>query len=156
MNLNLTLAFQVLFFIIFVWFSKRFVWTPIVGALNERKTRIADGLAAAEQGQIAEQEGRQKAEEVIDEARQQASEIINKAEKYGSELVEQAKRNAREEEGKILTAARAEIDTEINRARESLRQQVGELAVAGARQILKKEVDASAHAKLLDDLAAKL
>ncbi|MCY4148294.1 MAG: F0F1 ATP synthase subunit B [Gammaproteobacteria bacterium] len=156
MNLNLTLAFQVLFFVIFVWFSKRFVWTPIIGALNERKTRIADGLAAAEQGQAAEQEGRKKAEEVIDEAKQQASEIINKAEKYGSELVEQAKQNAREEEGKILTAARAEIDTEINRARESLRQQVGELAVAGARQILRKEVDASAHAQLLDDLAAKL
>ncbi|MYB34744.1 MAG: F0F1 ATP synthase subunit B [Gammaproteobacteria bacterium] len=156
MNLNLTLAFQVLFFIVFVWFSKRFVWTPIIGALNERKTKIADGLAAAEKGQIAEQEGRQKAEAVIDEAKQQASEIINKAEKYGSELVEQAKQNAREEEGKILTAARAEIDTEINRARESLRQQVGELAVAGARQILKKEVDATAHAKLLDDLAAKL
>ena len=156
MNLNLTLAFQVLFFVIFVWFSKRFVWMPIIGALNERKTRIADGLAAAEQGQAAEQEGRKKAEEVIDEAKQQASEIINKAEKYGSELVEQAKQNAREEEGKILTAARAEIDTEINRARESLRQQVGELAVAGARQILRKEVDASAHAQLLDDLAAKL
>ncbi len=156
MNLNLTLVFQVLFFIIFVWFSKRYVWTPIIGALNERKTRIADGLAAAEKGQIAEEEGRQKAEEVIDEAKQQASEIISKAEKYGSELVEQAKQSAHEEEGKILTAARAEIDTEINRARESLRRQVGELAVAGARQILKKEVDASAHAKLLDDLAARL
>jgi len=156
MNLNLTLVFQVLFFIIFVWFSKRYVWTPIIGALDERKTRIADGLAAAEKGQIAEEEGRQKAEEVIDEAKQQASEIISKAEKYGSELVEQAKQSAHEEEGKILTAARAEIDTEINRARESLRRQVGELAVAGARQILKKEVDASAHAKLLDDLAARL
>ncbi len=156
MNLNLTLVFQVLFFIIFVWFSKRYVWTPIIGVLNERKTRIADGLAAAEKGQIAEEEGRQKAEEVIDEAKQQASEIISKAEKYGSELVEQAKQSAHEEEGKILTAARAEIDTEINRARESLRRQVGELAVAGARQILKKEVDASAHAKLLDDLAARL
>ncbi|MCY4051180.1 MAG: F0F1 ATP synthase subunit B [Gammaproteobacteria bacterium] len=156
MNLNLTLAFQVLFFIIFVWFSKRYVWTPIIGALNERKTKIADGLAAAEKGQMAEQEGRQKAEEVIGEAKQQAGEIISKAEKYGNELVEQAKQNAREEEEKILTAARAEIDTEMNRARESLRQQVGELAVAGARQILKKEVDASAHAKLLNDLAARL
>lgn len=156
MNLNLTLAFQVLFFIIFVWFSKRFVWQPIIGALNERKTKIADGLAAAEKGQMAEQEGRQKAEQVIGQAKQQASEIINKAEKYGSELVEQAKANAHEEEGKILAAARAEIDAETNRARESLRQQVGELAVAGAQQILKKEVDASAHSQLLDDLAAKL
>lgn len=156
MNLNLTLAFQVLFFIIFVWFSKRFVWQPIMGALDERKTRIADGLAAAEKGQMAEQEGRQKADEMVEQAKLQASEIISKAEKYGGELVEQAKENAREEEGKILTAARAEIDTEINRAREALRQQVGELAVAGAQQILQKEIDESSHSQLLDKLAAKL
>lgn len=156
MNLNLTLAFQVLFFIVFVWFSKQFVWRPIIGALNERKTRIADGLAAAEKGHMAEEEGRQKADEVVNQAKEQASEIISKAEKYGSELVEQAKEKAREEEGRILTAARAEIDTEINRAREVLRHQVGELAVTGARQILKREVDASAHSQLLDDLATKL
>ncbi|MXZ80726.1 MAG: F0F1 ATP synthase subunit B [Gammaproteobacteria bacterium] len=156
MNLNLTLAFQVLFFIVFVWFSKQFVWRPIIGALNERKTRIADGLAAAEKGHMAEEEGRQKADEVVNQAKEQASEIISKAEKYGSELVEQAKEKAIEEEGRILTAARAEIDTEINRAREVLRHQVGELAVDGARQILKREVDASAHSRLLDDLAAKL
>ncbi len=156
MNLNLTMAFQVLFFVIFVWFTKKFVWTPIIGALNERKTQIADGLAAAEKGQQAEQEGRNQAEQVIAEAKNQASEIIGKAEKHGSELVDDAKSNAREEGERIMTAARAEIDTELNKAKESLRSQVSALVVAGAQQILKKEVDAKAHADILDDLAAKL
>lgn len=156
MNLNLTLAFQVLFFIVFVWFSKRFVWTPIIGALNERKTRVADGLAAAEKGHKAEQEGHEQAEQLIVEARSRASEIIGKAEKHGSELVEEAKSNAKKEGERMIAAAKAEIDSEINRAKETLRKQVSELAVVGARQILKKEVDADVHARLLDDLAAKL
>ena len=156
MNVNLTLLFQVLFFAVFVWFSKKFVWTPIIGALNERKTQIADGLAAAEKGQMAEQEGRAEAEKVIAAAKAQASEIIGKAEKHGAELVDEAKSNAKVEGERIMTAAQAEIETEINKAKESLRSQVSELAVAGAKQILKKEVDAAAHAELLDDLAAKL
>ena len=156
MNLNLTLAFQVLFFIGFVWFSKKFVWTPIIGALHERKTKIADGLAAAEKGQMAEQEGRNQAEQVITEAKGQANEIIGKAEKRGTELVDEARRNAKLEGERIPAAARAEIETEVNKAKESLRGQVSELAVAGAQQILKKEVDAKAHADLLNQLAAKL
>ena len=156
MNLNLTMAFQVLFFIGFVWFSKKFVWIPIIGALNERKIRIADGLAAAEKGYRAEQDAHLQAEAFVNEAKAQASEIISRAEKHGGELVEQAKSNARKEGERILITARTEIDTEVNRARESLRKQVGELAVAGARQVLKREIDGSAHAKLLDDLAAKL
>jgi F-type H+-transporting ATPase subunit b len=156
MNLNLTMAFQVLFFIVFVWFSKKFVWAPIIGALHERKNQIADGLAAAEKGQQAEQEGRVQADQFIAEAKGQAGEIISKAEKHGSELVDEAKVNAREEGERIMTAARVEIDTELNKAKESLRKQVSELAVAGAQQILKREVDAKSHADLLDDLAAKL
>ena len=156
MNLNLTLAFQVLFFIVFVWFTKRFVWTPIIGALNERKTQIAEGLAAAEKGLQAEEEGRKQADEIIAEAKVQASDIIGKAEKHGVELVDEAKNNAREEGERIMNAAKAEIDTELNKAKESLRRQVSELAVAGAQQILKKEVDEKAHSDILDDLAAKL
>ena len=156
MNLNLTLAFQVLFFIVFVWFTKRFVWTPIIGALNERKTQIADGLAAAEKGLQAEEEGRKQADEIIAEAKVQASDIIGKAEKHGVELVDEAKNNAREEGERIMNAARAEIDTELNKAKESLRRQVSELAVAGAQQILKREVDEKAHSDILDDLATKL
>ena len=156
MNINLTLLFQVAFFAVFVWFCKKYVWPPIISALNERKTQIADGLAAAEKGQLAEQEGRAEAEKVIAEAKAQAGEIIGKAEKYGAELVDEAKSNAKVEGERIMTAAQAEIETEINKAKESLRAQVSELAVAGAQQILKKEVDAKAHAELLDDLAAKL
>ncbi len=156
MNLNLTLAFQVLFFIGFVWFSKKFVWTPIIGALHDRKTKIADGLAAAEKGQMAEQEGRNQAEQVITEAKGQANEIIGKAEKRGTELLDEARGNAKQEGERIAAAARAEIETEVNKAKESLRGQVSELAVAGAQQILKKEVDAEAHTDLLNQLAAKL
>lgn len=156
MNLNLTLAFQVLFFIGFVWFSKRFVWTPIIGALHQRKTEIADGLAAAEKGQLAEQKGRDQAQQVIAQAKEQANEIIGKAEKRGTELVDEARGNAKQEGERITAAAQAEIDTEVNKAKETLRKQVGELAVAGARQILKREVDDKAHSVLLDDLAAKL
>ncbi len=156
MNLNLTLAFQVLFFIVFVWFSKKFVWTPIMGALNERKTRIADGLAAAEKGLMAEAEGQKQAEEVILEAKNQANDIIGKAEKRGSELVDEARGTARQESERILNAARTEIDTELNKAKDALRGQVSQLAIAGAQQILGREVDEKAHADILDDLAAKL
>ena len=156
MNLNLTLAFQVLFFIGFVWFSKKFVWMPIIGALHQRKTQIADGLAAAEKGQMAEQQGHDQAQRVIAEAKNQANEIIGKAEKRGAELVDEARDSAKQEGERIAAAAQAEIDTELNKAKETLRRQVGELAVAGARQILKREVDGKAHAELLDGLAAKL
>lgn len=156
MNLNLTLAFQMLFFVGFVWFCKKFVWAPIITALHQRKTQIADGMAAAEKGQMAEQEGRDQAQQVIAEAKSQASEIIGKAEKRGTELVDEARDNAKQEGERITTAAQAEIDSEINKAKETLRRQVGELAVTGARQILKREVDDKAHTALLDDLAAKL
>ena len=156
MNINLTLLFQVLFFIVFVWFSKRFVWTPLIGALNQRKTTIADGLAAAEKGRAAESQGKQRADETVAEATAQAKEIIARAEKRGAELVDEAKESARAEGQRIVTAARAEVDTELNRAKESLRGKVGELAVAGARQILGREIDADAHDSMLKDLAGKL
>jgi len=156
MNVNLTLLFQVIFFAIFVWFCKKYVWTFLISALDERKTRIADGLAAAEKGQMAEEDGRKAAEKVIAEAKAQASEIIARAEKRDSEMVDEAKLSARQEGDRILAAAQAELETELNRAKESLRAQVSELAVAGAQKILKREVDAKAHADILDDLAAKL
>ena len=156
MNINLTLLFQVLFFAIFVWFSKKFVWAPMIGALNARKANIADGLASADKGRMAEEEGRRQAEVVIAEAKAQAGEIISRAEKRGGELVDEAKENARNEGERMSIAARAEIDTELNKAKETLRTEVGELAVAGARQILNREIDPKTHAELLDGLAAKL
>ncbi len=156
MNINVTLFYQMIFFILFVWFTKRFVWSPLIGAIHARRTTIADGLAAAEKGQQAEEEGHKKAEQFVSQAKEQASEIISKAEKQGAELVEEARNTAKDEGERILSAARGEIETEVNKAKESLRAQVSELAVAGAQQILKKEVDAKVHAELLDRLAAKL
>ncbi|MGR3984544.1 MAG: F0F1 ATP synthase subunit B [Gammaproteobacteria bacterium] len=156
MNINLTMLFQVLFFAVFVWFSKKFVWAPIIGALNARKTAIADGLAAAEKGRQAEEDGRRHAQREIDDAKTQAAEIIRRAEKRGGEVVDEAKTAARAEGLRLVESARGEIDTEMSKAREALRAEVGELAVAGARQILQREIDPKAHAELLGQLAAKL
>ncbi len=156
MNINVTLLWQMVFFVIFVWFTKKFVWTPIIGVINERKTTIADGLAAAEKGQRAEEEGLKKAEEVVADAKTRATEIISRAEKHGQELVEEAKSRARTEGERIVASAQDDIQTELNKAREALRGQVGELAVEGARKILGREIDSRAHADLLDRLAARL
>ncbi len=156
MNINVTLLWQMVFFVIFVWFTKKFVWTPIIGVINERKTTIADGLAAAEKGQRAEEDGLKKAEEVVADAKTRATEIISRAEKHGQELVEEAKSRARTEGERIVASAQDDIQTELNKAREVLRGQVGELAVEGARKILDREIDSRAHADLLDRLAAKL
>ena len=156
MNINLTLIGQLITFIVFAWFTKKFVWTPIINALAERRTTIADGLAAADKGHAAAAEGEVQAAKLVEEAKSQASEILTKAEKRGTEIVSEAKTDAGTEGDRILVAARAEIDTEVSKAKESLRAQVSELAIAGAQQILKREVDAKAHADLLDDLAAKL
>ena len=156
MNINLTLLGQLITFIVFVWFCKQYVWTPIINALAERRTTIADGLAAADKGQAAQAEGEIQAGKLVEEAKGQAAEILNKAEKRGTEIVSEAKTEAGDEGDRILVAARAEIDTEVSKAKESLRAQVSELAVAGAQQILKREVDEKAHADLLDDLAARL
>lgn len=156
MNINITLLWQMGFFLVFVWFCKAYVWGPILGAINERRTTIADGLAAAEKGQQAEAEGMKQAEQFVTQAKGQASEIVNKAEKQGNELVDQARAQATAEKERILAQAREEIETETNKARQALRGQVTELAVAGAQQILQREVDAKAHADLLDQLATKL
>lgn len=156
MNINLTLIGQLITFIVFVWFCKQYVWTPIINALAERRTTIADGLAAADKGQAAQAEGEVQAGILVEEAKGQAAEILSKAEKRGSDIVSEAKTEAGDEGDRILVAARAEIDTEVSKAKEGLRAQVSELAIAGAQQILKREVDEKAHANLLNDLAAKL
>ena len=156
MNINATLIGQTIAFAVFVWFCMKFIWPPIVTALNERKTRIADGLAAAEEGRQEKAEAEQNAIRVLDEAKDQAQEIIRRAERRETEMVEEAKSTSRTEGERILTAARGEIDKEVNLARERLRQEVAVLAVAGAGQILAREVDANAHSKMLDELTAQL
>jgi F-type H+-transporting ATPase subunit b len=156
MNLNLTMIVQALFFAVFVWFSKKYVWTPLIGALNERKTQIADGLAAAEKGQAAEEEARIEAEKVIAEAKTQASQIIANAEKRGGAVVEEAKATASSEKERIIASAQTEVEQDVHSAREALRSQVSSIAVAAASKIVDKEIDEAAHAGLLDDLVQQL
>lgn len=156
MEFNLTLIGQMITFGLLVWFTMTYVWPPIISALRERQAKIAEGLAAAEQGEQAQEEAAAKAEQMIKDARQQAQEIIRQAERRANEIVEESKGNAREEGERLLAAARAEIEQESNRAREQLRGQVADIAVRGARAVLGKEVDASAHSKLLDELVQQL
>ncbi|MGV6826951.1 MAG: F0F1 ATP synthase subunit B [bacterium] len=156
MNINLTLFGQMAAFIVFVWFTMKFVWPPIVNALNERKKQIADGLAAAERGAHEQELAEQRVVQKIHEAKQQAAEIISKAEKRAAEIVEEAKGDARTEGERLLTAAQAEIEHETNKAREDLRAKVGELVIAGAEKILRKEIDFDTHKDIVDSVASEI
>jgi len=156
MNINLTLIAQLISFAVFVWFTMKYVWPPLVKALEERKAKIADGLAAAERGAHEKELAEQAAKEKLHEAKLQSAEIVARAEKRAAEIVDEAKEKAREEGERILTAARAEIEQEMNKAREALRSRVGELAVAGAEKILRREIDAGAHKEILDELAQQI
>ena len=156
MNINLTLIGQSITFALFVWFCYAFVWPPLVNALEERKKKISEGLAAAERGQHAHELAEKKAAERLKEAKGQASEILAQAQKRASEIVDEAKDDAHVEADRIKAGADAEIEQEINRAREHLRKDVVVLAMAGAEKILKREIDAKAHSAALDDLAAQL
>ena len=156
MNFNATLIGQMITFVIFVWFCMKYIWPPLVNALEERNKRISDGLAAAEQGQKDLEEAKSKVSDSLNEAKQQAQEIINQAQKRANEIVDDAKDTAREEADKIKTAATADIDQQVTAAREQLRKEVSSIAIAGAQQILKREIDAKAHAKVLDELVAQI
>ena len=156
MNINATLIAQTIMFILFVWFCMKFVWPPIMHALSDRKKQIADGLAAGERGkQELEQASKSAADEMLI-AKQKAAEILAQAEKRSSQVVEEAKGLAQEEGDRIVSMAKAEVEQEIVRAREALRQNVADLAVAGAAKILDREVDAKAHADLLKNIKAEL
>ena len=156
MNINLTLIGQSITFAVFVWFCYAYVWPPLINALTERKKQIADGLAAAERGQHEHELAEKKATERLKEAKGQASEILTQAQKRATEIVDEAKDDARTEADRIKSGANAEIEQEVNRAREHLRQEVVVLAMAGAEKVLKREVDATAHASTLNDLAEQL
>ena len=156
MNINLTLIGQSITFLFFVMFVMKFVWPPLVAALEERKITIADGLAAAEKGKHDGELARQRVLDTLKDAKVQAQDIINLAEKRASEIVEESKDNARIEGERIITAANAELEQEVNRAREQLRGQVVSLAVSGASKVLKREIDEKANEDLLKDLVAQL
>lgn len=156
MNINLTLIGQSITFIFFVMFVMKFVWPPLVAALEERKKTIADGLAAAEKGKLDGELAREKVLNTLKDAKAQAQDIINLAEKRASEIVEESKETARAEGERIIAAANAELEQEVNRAREQLRGQVVSLAVSGASKVLKREIDEKANDDLLKDLVAQL
>jgi len=156
MNVNATLFGQMLAFGILIWFTLKFVWPPLLAAIEERQKKIADGLAAADRAAASLKDATAKSDEELKAARQQSAEIVAAANKQAAQLVEQAKTAAATEAERIRTAAKGEVDREIASARESLRKQVGELAVLGASRILKREVDAKAHADVIGDLAARI
>ena len=156
MNINATLIGQSITFFIFVWFCLKFVWPPIIDALNERKARIADGLAAAERGMRAKEEAEAQVQEALAEVKEQAKVLISQAQKRADEIVEAAKDDARGEGDRLIQAAQAEIEQQLNQAREDLRKEVVSIALTGAEQVLMREVDAAAHSEALAKLSAQL
>jgi len=156
MNFNATLIGQMIAFAIFVWFCKKFVWPHIIKAMEDRKTRIADGLAAAEKGVHDLELAEKRALEILHEGKDQSQTLIAQAQKRHDEIVEEAKGNARVEGDRILAAARAEIDQERQQAKVELRQEVARLAVLGAEQILMREVNQTAHKEILDRISTNL
>ena len=156
MNFNLTLIIQMLVFAILIWAVMTFAWPKILGAMEERSRKIAQGLAAADQGQQSLAQAQVKADEVIREAREHAAHIIDQAQKRANELVDEAKTQATAEATRIAASAQSQIELEATRARESLRKDVATLAVSAASKVLEREIDAKTHADLLNKLAAQI
>ncbi|PTR00191.1 F-type H+-transporting ATPase subunit b [Nitrosomonas nitrosa] len=156
MNINFTLISQAVAFSVFIWFTVKFVWPPLLRAIEERQKQIADGLAAGERGKKELELASHRSSEVLKEAKQRATEIITQAEKRAAEIVEEAKENAKIEGDRILVGAKAEIDHEVFAAKEALRRQIADLALAGATKILRREVDAKVHADLLASIEEEL
>ena len=156
MNLNFTLVAQAISFTVFIWLTVKFIWPYMLRAIETRQKTIADGLAAAEQGRRSLEVSSRQAEETVAQARGRAAEILAQAEKRAAQMVDEARAAAKEEGSREKAAAKAEIEQEVTRAREQLRDQVASLAVAGAERILRREVDAKAHADLLDAIKKQL
>ena len=156
MDINATLILQMIAFAVFVWVTMKLAVPPITKAMQDREARIADGLAAADRAAKSLQDASAKSDEALKAARTQAQDILASANKQAATVVEQAKGTAVTEAERIKASARDEVDRELSKAREELRRQVGSLAVAGASKILKREIDAKAHADVLDDLAARV
>jgi F-type H+-transporting ATPase subunit b len=156
MNINFTLFAQAIAFAVLILFTVKFIWPPLLKAIETRQKEIADGLAAAQEGKSALEVAAKKSEVTLNEAKQKASEIIGQAEKRASQIIEEAKATAKTEGERIVAGAKSEIDQEVNRAKEGLREQVANLAIAGAEKILRKEINAKAHGEMLTQLAAEL
>lgn len=156
MDINMTILGQTLAFILFVWFCMKYVWPPLMAAIEKRQKEIADGLYSAERAKKDLDLAQNKAMEQIKEAKQQAAEIIEQANKRRAQIIDEANQDAMGEREKILKQAQAEIEAERNRAKEELRKHVALLAVAGAEKILERQIDKAANSDLVDKLVAEL
>jgi F-type H+-transporting ATPase subunit b len=155
-NINLTLFGQLISFLFFIWFCKKFVWTAIIHSMEERQKKIADGLDAADRASRDLELAQKKATEQLKGAKQEAAAIIEQANKRANQIVDEAKGQAKAEGDRLKVAAQAEIEQEVNRAKEELRNNVATLALAGAEKILKANINESTNRALVDDLAAQL
>ena len=156
MNINLTILAQLISFSIFVWFCRKYVWPPIINAMQEREKQIADGLNAAEKAGEDLEQAKQQVAEQLSEAKVQAAQIIEQANKRAGQIVDEAKGQAIAEGNRLKEAAHSDIEQEVNRAKEKLRSQVSILALAGAEKVLQASIDENAHRDIVDKLAANL
>lgn len=156
MNINFTLFAQAISFAAFIWFTIRFIWPPLLAAIEERQKKIADGLAAADKGARSLEEAKGQIQVMVEEARGQARQILDQAQTRASGIVEEARTTADQERERIIDSGKAEVAQQINKARDELRGQVAAIAVSGAEKILAREIDASTHQDLLAKLAAQI
>ena len=156
MDINLTLIGQTIAMIVFVWFCMKFIWPPILNAIEERQKQIEDGLAAADKGEQKLEQARAEADEIVADARKQATSILDQAHARANEIVADGKSDGVKERERQLTAAKSEIEQEANKAREELRGQVSAIAIASAEKILNREIDGKAHDDILGKLAQEL
>lgn len=156
MSINLTLIVQMLVFIVLVWFTMKFVWPMILGPMQEREQKIAQGLAAADRGEQSLAKARDEADAIVRAARERATQIIDQATHHAGEIVEQAKGTATSEGQRLKAAAAQEIQLEASQARETLRREVAQIAVQAASKLLEREIDAKAHADLISKLATQI
>ncbi len=156
MDINLTLIGQTIAMIVFVWFCMKFIWPPILNALEERQAQIEEGLAAADKSQEKLVEAQAKADEIVADARQQATGILDQAHARANEIIAEGKDTGVKERERQLTAAQTEIEAETNKAREELRGQVSAIAIASAEKILNREIDGKAHEDILGKLAQEI
>ena len=156
MDINATLLGQAIVFGILIWFSWRFIWPPLVKAVEDRQKKIAEGLAAAERGQVELQSAHGEAQTIVLTAREQAKKIVDQAHKREGEIVEEARTTAVDEGKRIIEASRQDAQQEKSRARDDLRKEVATLAIAGAARLLQREIDPKAHADLIDQLAREI
>lgn len=152
MPIFITLIVEIIAFLLFIYFFKKVLWVPLMNVMEERRTKISEGLAAADRGVRELNEAEEKGNTLVKDARQQANEILANAQRQANDSIEQARADARTEGERIVTAAREEVDQAVAQARAQLQQEVGRLAISGAERILKREIDAQAHNDIIDEL----